>query len=321
MNSALKALPLVAISALALAGCAREGHYHDRNVDYVDARQAPPLSLPDSRDPSRYRDVMPVPRSSGEFYARQDGFEAPLPETLSASTAVAAGDVAIRETGSDRWLVVGAAPAVVWPELERFAEQRGLEVTQRDSAQGLLSTTDGSLSLRQGLRPGTTEVRCESGGQLNLLCLNSLQRHFEARSASASIASASAQQQPSSEAVSYEQQGDNWVMVLPADIDRTSAELSFQLENNFAMDDRRELVSADPANGSFVIDYITESERTRGFIDSLTSMDLMESMQRIELRLSPQGQGTVMAARSLDDEPLSPDDQRELLERMAGLLL
>ncbi|WP_306168896.1 outer membrane protein assembly factor BamC [Halomonas sp. MMSF_3323] len=320
MNSALKGLPLAMIAALTLAGCAKDGHYHDRNEDYAGARQTAPLTLPGSRDQSRYRDIMPVPQARGDFYAREGDFAAPLPQTLSASTAVAAGDVAVRETDADRWLVVGAAPAVVWPELERFVEQRGLEITRSDSASGVIETSDASLVLRQGLRSGTSEVRCDTAGQLNRLCLNSLQRHFEARSASASIASASAQQTPEADSVRFEPRGDDWVMVMPFDIERAYAELAFQLENNFEMEDRRELVSVDESGKRFVIDYITESERTRGFIDSLTSMDLLESMQRIELRLSPQGQETLMEARSADDEPLSGDDQRELLQRMEGLL-
>ena len=112
MNSALKGLPLAMIAALTLAGCAKDGHYHDRNEDYAGARQAAPLTLPGSRDQSRYRDIMPVPQARGDFYAREGDFAAPLPQTLSASTAVAAGDVAVRETDADRWLVVGAAPAV-----------------------------------------------------------------------------------------------------------------------------------------------------------------------------------------------------------------
>ncbi|MCA0976119.1 lipoprotein-34 [Halomonas denitrificans] len=320
MNSALKGLPLAMIAALALAGCAKEGHYHDRNEDYADARQAAPLTLPETRDQSRYRDIMPVPQASGSFYAREGDFAAPLPQTLSASTAVAAGDVAVRETDADRWLVVGAAPAVVWPELERFAEQRGLEITRSDSAAGVIETSDASLLLRQGLRTGTSEIRCDTAGQLNRLCLNSLQRHFEARSASASIASASAQQSTDRQSIRFEPRGDDWVMVLPFDIDRAYAELAFQLENNFDMEDRRELVSADEASKRFVIDYVTESERTRGFVDSLMSMDLTESMHRVEMRLTPQGQETLMEARAVDDEPLSGDDQRELLQRMEGLL-
>ncbi|WP_031208429.1 hypothetical protein [Halomonas huangheensis] len=321
MNSALKGLPLAVMAAVALAGCAREGHFDDRNEEYVDSRLSTPLTLPDSRDARGYRDIMPVPQVSGEFYAREEGFEAPVPQSLSATTAVQAGGVAVRETDDDSWLVVGAEPAVVWPELERFVSQRGLSVTQSDSARGLIQTADADLTLRSGLRAGTSEIRCDTGGQINSLCLNSLQRHFEARSASASIASGAQQSAPGAATVDYRRQGDNWVMVVPVDIDRAYAEINYQLANNFEMQDRRELVSTDAASRSFVLDYITESDRTRGLIDSITSFELGESMRRIELSLAPQGSASVAAVRSLDDEPLSADDQRELLERVAALLL
>ncbi len=73
MNSALKWLPLAAL--VALAGCARDdGYYHDRNIDYADARQAAPLVLPESRNSQRYRDAMPVPEAAGSFRAGGDGF-------------------------------------------------------------------------------------------------------------------------------------------------------------------------------------------------------------------------------------------------------
>lgn len=321
MNSALKGLPLAVMAAVALAGCAREGHFDDRSEDYVDSRLSAPLTLPDSRDPSRYRDAMPVPQVAGEFYAREEGFEAPMPQSLSATTAVQAGGVAVRETDNDSWLVVGAVPSVVWPELGRFVEQRGYSADQVQASSGQIRTPDADLKLSQGLRAGTSEIRCETNGQVNTLCLNSLQRHFEARSASASIASGAEQQAPGAVTVDYQRQGDNWTMVMPIDTERAWAEINYQLTNNFQMEGRRELVSADAASKSFVVDYITESDRTRGLIDSITSFELGESLRRIELTLTPQGAGSAAAVRSLDDEPLSPDDQRELLERVAGLLL
>lgn len=320
MNSALKGWPLAVMAAVSLAGCAREGYFDDRNVDYVDSRLGAPLILPDSRDPRRYRDTMPVPQVAGEFHARADGFAAPLPYTLSATTAVQAGGVAMRETDNGAWLVVGANPGVVWPELGRFVEQRGYSADQIQTSPGLIQTPDADLELSQGLRAGTSEIRCETNGLVNSLCLNALQRHFEARSASASIASGVGQQAPAV-TVDYRQEGDNWTMAIPIDIERAWAEINYQLSNNFQMKDRRELVSADAASKSFVVDYVTESERTRGLIDSITSLQMGESLRRIELSLTPEGTGSVVAVRSLDDDPLSSDDQRELLERVAGLLL
>lgn len=41
MNSALKGM-LVATVALATVGCARDGFYHDRNLDYAEAEETAP---------------------------------------------------------------------------------------------------------------------------------------------------------------------------------------------------------------------------------------------------------------------------------------
>ncbi|QEM82906.1 lipoprotein, NlpB [Halomonas binhaiensis] len=320
MNSALKGLPLVALVAVTLAGCAKDGYYHDRNEDYAGAKVAAPLKLPETRDTSRYRDIMPVPEAAGQFYARESEFEAPLPQTMASSSAVNAGQVALRESAAGSWLVVGAPPAAVWPELERFSQMRGLQVTNKDASRGVISTADADIELRQGLRQGSSEIRCETAGQTNTLCLTELQSHLEARSASASIASMSAQQAPGAQSMELQKRGNDWVMIMPFAIDRAWAELNFQLSNNFDMQGRRELVSADETSKSFVIDYVTESERTRGFVDSLTSLSLWESTHRLNLTLTPQGSVTVMQVSSAEDETLSADDQRELLDFVSGLL-
>ena len=38
---ALKWIPLALAAAVTLAGCARDGYYHDRNLDYTEAAPAP----------------------------------------------------------------------------------------------------------------------------------------------------------------------------------------------------------------------------------------------------------------------------------------
>ena len=52
---ALKWVPLALAAAVALSGCARDGFYHDRNLDYTEAAPAPPLVLPETRNTQRYR--------------------------------------------------------------------------------------------------------------------------------------------------------------------------------------------------------------------------------------------------------------------------
>lgn len=59
---ALKWIPLALTTAMVVSGCARDGFYHDRNLDYADIEPGEPLMLPDTRDVRRYGDALPIPR-------------------------------------------------------------------------------------------------------------------------------------------------------------------------------------------------------------------------------------------------------------------
>jgi len=189
MNSALKWMPLVAIAALATAGCAREGFYDDRNIDYVNAQRSAPLVLPESRNEQRYRDLMPVPEAQHSLRDNDERFRAPPPSRLASGSTVQRDFVERREFGSDHWLVVGSDPGMVWPQLQDFARSYGMQVQASDDSRGVLQTAQGQLSVRQGLRAGDSEVRCEMGSRPVAACLDALEQHFSARSASASAAS------------------------------------------------------------------------------------------------------------------------------------
>ncbi len=321
MNSALKWMPLVAVIALATAGCARDGFYHDRNLDYDEAETNAPLVLPEGRDAARYRNAMPVPEVSGMRPAEDGVVEAPLPQALSPGRARERGYVERRAIGDDRWLVVGAEPATVWTELERFARRRGLTVTASDSRRGLLETDQATLSVRPALRRGDSEIRCKQGGATQAACLTALERHFEARSLSSSVASLAAQRPDAQNRARFMQRGDDWQVILPFAVDRLWAELSHQLELDFSVEGRRELLERDPASRSFLLGYLTRSERERGFWRSLATFDLGEEPQQVRLVLESRGpEETVLTARGAGDGELSAVDQRELLERVAGLL-
>ncbi|MEQ6888613.1 lipoprotein, NlpB [Halomonas sp. CS7] len=321
MNSALKGM-LVATVALATAGCARDGYYHDRNLDYAEAEETAPLVLPEARNPARYRDAMPVPEVSGARPAADGVVEAPLPQALSPGRARERGYVERREIGSDAWLVVGAQPASVWPELERFVQGRGLDVIARDPSRGVLETEQARLSVRQGLRRGDSELHCERGGSVDAGCLRALERHFQSLSASASAASLTAQRPEVQDRARFEQRGDDWQVILPYDIDRLWAELSHQLEIDFAVEGRRELRERDPGTRSFLVGYLTREGREQGLLSSLASLELGAEPQPVQLTLEARGpEETVLRAVGVGEAGSLPEeDQRELLERVAGLL-
>ncbi|CBV43463.1 outer membrane protein assembly factor BamC [Halomonas elongata] len=323
MNSALKWMPLVA--ALAVAGCAREGYYDNRSVDYTKAEESAPLELPDTRNTQRYRDVMPVPDVPGAFASQGDDFHAPPPRALNAGSGVSAGEVARREAGEQRWLLVGAMPGVVWSEINDFAASRGLDVLSRNDSRGVLETDQGRISVSPGLHQGESEVRCEQGGVPVEGCLNALERRFEQRSnlasATASGLAAQGQMGQQSHPPRLEQRDGEWQLALPYSLERAWAELSAQLQADFSLEGRRQLVEQDAGSHSFLVDYIPFSERSRGVWASLASMNFGEESKRVRLELSRQGTNqTLVRARATGDEALLADDERELLERIGGLL-
>ena len=323
MNAALKWMPLVA--ALALAGCAREGYYDNRSVDYAKAEESEPLVLPDTRNTRRYRDSMPVPEAPGGFASQGEDFDAPPPRALNAGSGVSAGEVALREAGDQRWLVVGASPGVVWSELEDFVATRGLQVLSRNQQRGVIETEQGSIAVSSGLQPGESEVRCERGGMPEEGCLRAIERRFEQRSnlasATASGLATQGQMNQQSQPPRLEQQDGEWQLMVPFGLQRAWAELSAQLESDFAMQGRRELIDQDIASHTFLVDYLLLSERSRGFWSSMASLDFSEDMTRIRLTLSRQSDGqTLVRARAADEGNLQDNDARELLERVGGLL-
>jgi outer membrane protein assembly factor BamC len=321
MTSALRWMPLAALMALATAGCARDGFYDDRNIDYVEAQRSAPLALPDTRDTQRYRDAMPVPEATGTLGSGDGRFRAPSPERLSASRAVERDFVERREVGGDRWLVVGADPGRVWPQLQDFARARGLSVHGSDDARGILETDQGQLSVRPGLRAGDSEVRCDQAGRPVAACLEALEQHFRARTATASAASLAGQQRADEERLRFEQRGDEWVVHIPLEVDRVWAELSHQLAADFTEEERRELLEQNPQSHDFLISYMTLSERNRNPLQIVFSPDVRQMPQPIRLVLEAEGaQQTVLRAVNESERDFSAEDARELLERVTGLL-
>jgi outer membrane protein assembly factor BamC len=322
MNCALKWMPLVALAALATTGCAREGFYDDRNIDYVEAERSAPLVLPEGRNTQRYRDIMPVPAAQGTLRSGSERFRAPSPTRMAAGGAAERDFVERREIGSERWLVVAADPGMVWPQLQDFARARGLQVQASDDARGVLETAQGRLSVRQGLRAGDSEVRCEQHGRAVEACLDALEQHFSARTATASAASLAGQQLATEDRLSFDQLASGeWVVRIPLDIDRVWAELSHQLEADFAVEGRRELLEQNPQQHDFLVNYMTLSERGRGFLQIALSPDVRQMPQEIRLVLESEGaERTTLRAINESERPFENEDARELLERVAGLL-
>lgn len=319
MNPACKWMPLIAV-VLAATGCAREGYFHDRNIDYAEAVQGRPLVLPDSRDQGRYRDIMPVPEASGEFIASEERFQAPRPD------AVARGGqrdfVERRQAGGDRWLLVNADAHDVWTRIEDFSRRQGFESTGSRPESGVLATNGATFRLQPGVRSGSTEIRCERGGSIHEPCLEALNDFLIAESRTASASALAAQRaQQQEETVRLEQSGGSWELLLASDIERSWAEMDHQLSRNFTQENIELLLESDEANRDFLIEYMTASERGRGVFSIVFSADVSQTAQwlRLSLDSTPSGETRVEVINE-SSKALTADDTRELLDRVAALL-
>ncbi|XKF17021.1 outer membrane protein assembly factor BamC [Halomonas sp. BLK-85] len=320
---ALKWIPLALATALVMSGCARDGFYHDRNLDYADIELGEPLMLPDTRDPRRYGDALPIPRADMLGSVDQVADVRP-PQAMGVGSRMEAEFVERREIGDQQWLVVNAAPADVWPQLEGFIGSRGMNVTAVDNDRGRIETDQGQLSVQRALRSGSTEVRCEQGGQSSSRCLDALQRYFEGRSASASNsaseASWQAQRMDEEDALVFRQQDERWEVVIPHPVEPVWAEINHFIEQDFSVEGERNLLEANANEYAFLVNYMTLSERNRNPLQIVFSADVRQMSQDIRLELEDNGNETVLRAINASERAFTADDQRELLERVAGYL-
>ncbi|NVF13162.1 outer membrane protein assembly factor BamC [Vreelandella maris] len=317
---ALKWVPLALAAAVALSGCARDGFYHDRNLDYTEAAPAPPLVLPETRNTQRYRDALPVPQAATQG-TLDEAAEIRPPQSLAIGSGLEPEYVERREVGDQTWLVVAADTGTVWPQLEEFVRSRQLNVLQSSASQGVIVTSQGEIRLQSALRAGSSEVRCESGGQTMTSCLDALESHLSARSASASVSSSwTAQRLTDEQTLQVRQQGEEWEVVIPQPVDRVWAELNHYLELDFAQEGQRDLLASDPSSHEFLVEYMTETERNRNPLQIVFSADVRKMSQEIRLALQPDGDKTILRAINASERAFSADDQLELLERVSGYL-
>lgn len=321
MNAALKWIPLTLAGALALAGCSRDGFYDDRNLDYVEPAPAPPLVLPDTRDQGRYQSALPMPPGSDRASAPDKPVEAHAPRPLTAASGLEEDYVTSRQINDQRWLVVAADAASVWPQLERFARTQGGGIERSQPSRGIMETQAGTLRLNNAVRAGASEVHCERAGSPLPRCLSSLEGYLNAgASADNTLSSLNAQRVDDHRAVQLTRDGsDDFSVRVPYSADRAWAEIAHYLALDFTQPEKRELLSADPDNHAFVVNYLTLDNRRRGVLAQINPFADAEA-QKVRLRLASQGNQSRLRAESADEQTLSADAQRELLERVSGYL-
>ncbi|WP_311944884.1 lipoprotein, NlpB [Halomonas piscis] len=320
MNAALKWIPLALAGALALAGCARDGFYDDRNLDYVESAPAPPLTLPETRDQSRYQSALPIPADGDSAARPEEPVEARAPRPLTAARGLKENYVTTRKIRDRRWLVVADDAASVWPRLERFARTRAGGIERSRPSRGVLETREGTLRLDSAVRPGASEVHCERAGQPRAACLERLERYLASQSGGEdTLSSLNAQRVDEQRAVQLRRSGDDVSVRIPYSADRTWAEIAHYLALDFDQPGERELLESDAASHSFTVNYQTLDNRRRGVLAQLNPF-ADDSARKVRLTLEEQGDQSRLRVQGVEEPTLSVDARRELLERVSGYL-
>lgn len=318
---ALKWTPLALVTAMALSGCAREGFYDDRNLDYVDVEPGSPLSLPETRNSQRYGDALPVPEVTSPSRLSEPSDVRP-PQPLTLAGGIKSAFVESREIGDQRWLVVAADTGTVWPLLESFVRSQPVDVTRVSPSQGVINLAQGQISLQRALRAGHSEVRCEQQSTPLASCLNALDDYLSARASTEGTLSSSlnAQRYADQKSLSFRQEGGQWAVNIPYQADRVWAELDHFLALDFDVESQRELIEARPSEYAFVVDYTPHELRDFGLWTRMMNPLTNTSPYRVRLALEPRGEQVVLRAQNAGERDLSAEHQRELLERVAGYL-
>lgn len=277
----MKSIPLYTVTglfALMLASGCSSSDYRDRSDDYHAAEAV-------SHDlPSHYqqRNVMPIP--SPERSAQGLSGEVPRPDPLRVTTA----ETPLVEQRADEeaaWLLVQRSPAEVWSSLQAFAEEQDLPVQSRnprrgeiiweeDAASGLAAQ---KITLRQGVRRGTAEVRLRSFDSEQDLAFSDYDRtrlmaleqylHASLQAGNQGI-SQQAQSLHTREQVRLVDRDDRQVLVFRLEFDRAWSELTRVLEEHFD-EDLQQLQDLDRSEGRIYLRYVPEEDRPSGFFARL----------------------------------------------------
>ena len=138
-----------AILLIALTGCRwlndDAGLIRNTSNDYIEAKETEPLVIPADMSRERIRDTWPIPEIEAKPLARHYPDEAPKPDAIFGE---AQEPVKIQKLGDRRWLIIADEPSTVWPVVEQFFIDNGIDIASEQPEEGRI---DGAwLSLGDG---------------------------------------------------------------------------------------------------------------------------------------------------------------------------
>ena len=165
----------VALLVLLASGCGwfsdDRGFFVNRSDDYIDAREAPRLVIPDDLG-ENLEDPFPIPPVPAQENPRFYPGRAPLPDAIYANDNRDA--IRIQRLGDRIWLVVPEAPTTVWPKIKQFLAENGVGVVSEQPGRGRITTewlSIGDEPYRDVVRTLLKDVKStgESNGRDRLL--------------------------------------------------------------------------------------------------------------------------------------------------------
>ncbi len=131
--------PLVVVSGLllltAVSGCSM---LEDRSERYVEAKEIPPLELPEGADSSRFRQVMPIRDVQSADASKL--YQSDIPRPPDMTSEILEQNYAIEELDGKVWLLVNDVPGRIWPVVNAYMANRGLGVSFDNPQLGLMQS-------------------------------------------------------------------------------------------------------------------------------------------------------------------------------------
>lgn len=135
----MRLLPLFLTITLAAAGC---GIVETKKIDYKSAGKLPTLEVPPDLTAPTGDNRYAIPDTQGSGSATLSTYSQERKRAPSGDQALlpAQDQVKIERAGSQRWLVVQATPAQVWPVIKDFWQETGFIVNLESPETGVLET-------------------------------------------------------------------------------------------------------------------------------------------------------------------------------------
>ena len=136
--SLLRLTVTTAVILMAVTGCRwlndDRGLVRNTSNDYIDAEIAEPLIIPGDMSSDRINDAWPIPAIEAKPLARHYPDEAPAPDAIFGGAAQEA--VKIQRLGDRRWLIIADEPSTVWPVVEQFLIDNGVDIASEEPEAG-----------------------------------------------------------------------------------------------------------------------------------------------------------------------------------------